>query len=126
MIGEHYTLYELNQMVRLALEGTLPGSYWVEAELSEVRQVRGHCYMELVQTNQTPTPNPSPGRGVNVRSTLNYKLSTLNSTTPIARASAKCWQSRWAVLQPRFERITGQQLSSPVVEPSYTKLYFSF
>ena len=110
MIGEHYTLYELNQMVRLALEGTLPGSYWVEAELSEVRQVRGHCYMELVQTNQTPTPNSSSGRGVNVRSTLNYKLSTLNSTTPIARASAKCWQSRWAVLQPRFERITGQQL----------------
>jgi exodeoxyribonuclease VII large subunit len=110
MIGEHYTLYELNQMVRLALEGTLPGSYWVEAELSEVRQVRGHCYMELVQTNQTPTPNPSPGRGVNVRSTLNSQLSTLNSTTPIARASAKCWQSRWAVLQPRFERITGQQL----------------
>jgi len=64
----------------------------------------------LVQTNQTPTPNPSPGRGVNVRSTLNTPLSTLNSTTPIARASAKCWQSRWAVLQPRFERITGQQL----------------
>ena len=47
--GGHLTLYELNSLVRDAIELTLPGDYWVEAELSEVRERGGHCYMELVQ-----------------------------------------------------------------------------
>jgi exodeoxyribonuclease VII large subunit len=32
------------------------------------------------------------------------------SNTPIARASAKCWKQTWAMLQPYFERTTGQSL----------------
>lgn len=32
------------------------------------------------------------------------------SNTPTARASAKCWASRWSLLRPKFERITGQRL----------------
>ena len=43
------TLFELNSLVRDALETTLDSPFWVEAELSEAREVRGHCYMELVQ-----------------------------------------------------------------------------
>ena len=43
------TLYELNSLVRQTIETVMPHAYWVEAELSEVREVRGHCYMELVQ-----------------------------------------------------------------------------
>ena len=39
-------------MVRRAIEGMLSESYWVQAELSEVRESRGHCYMELVETDQ--------------------------------------------------------------------------
>ena len=60
------TLFELNNMVRSAVEGALRDEYWVEAELSEARESRGHCYMELVEK--------APG-----------------SNTPTARASAKCW-----------------------------------
>lgn len=47
------TLYELNSMVRDVVELGMPGSYWVEAELSEVRELSGHCYMELVQKDLT-------------------------------------------------------------------------
>ena len=79
------TLFELNSLVRDVLETTLDQDYWVEAELSEVREVRGHCYMELVQKD--PFGN-----------------------TPVARASAKCWQRTWMQLRPRFERVTGQTL----------------
>lgn len=32
------------------------------------------------------------------------------SNTPVARASAKCWQSTWSMLAPYFERATGQPL----------------
>lgn len=79
------TLFELNSLVRDALETTLDSPFWVEAELSEVREVRGHCYMELVQKD-------------------------IFSATPIARASAKCWKQRWQVLRPKFEGVAGQPL----------------
>lgn len=32
------------------------------------------------------------------------------TATPIAKASAKCWASKWTVVRPYFERTTGQQL----------------
>ncbi len=79
------TLYELNSLVREVVETTLATGYWVEAELSEAREVRGHCYMELVQKDPF-------------------------SATPVARASAKCWKNRWSTLRPKFERTTGQPL----------------
>ena len=79
------SLYELNSLVSSVIALDLPDEYWVEAELSEAREVRGHCYMELVEKDEL-------------------------SNTPIARASAKCWASRWAMLRPMFERVTGQRL----------------
>lgn len=85
MSEERYTLQLLNALVREAIEIELPNEYWVEAELSECRESRGHCYMELVEKDET-------------------------SNTPIARASAKCWKQTWAMLQPYFERTTGQSL----------------
>lgn len=79
------TLYELNALVREVMESSMPQAYWVEAEVSEVREVRGHCYMELIQKD-------------------------LFSPTPVARASAKCWKSAWMSLRSKFERATGQRL----------------
>lgn len=110
----HYTLYELNEMVRQTLELEMPGEYWVEAELSEVREVRGHCYMELVQSDMLSSFFSSGGgrRGA----------------APVARASAKCWQSSWMKLRPRFERVTGQPLSAGMqvllrVAPNFHEAY---
>lgn len=85
MSEERYTLQLLNALVREVIEAELPDEYWVEAELSECRENRGHCYMELVEKDET-------------------------SNTPIARASAKCWKQTWAIVQPYFERTTGQSL----------------
>ena len=85
MEGKPLTLYELNSLVRGVIESTLNAGYWVEAELSEAREARGHCYMELIQKEPF-------------------------SSTPVARASAKCWKNRWGALRPKFERVTGQPL----------------
>ena len=79
------TLYELNTLVREAIASAMDKDYWVEAELSEVREVRGHCFMELVQKD-------------------------LFSPTPVARASAKCLKTTWTLIRPRFEAITGRPL----------------
>ena len=82
---EALTLYELNQLVRETLELEMPDEYWVEAELSEAREVRGHCYMELIQKD-------------------------VFNNTPVARASAKCWKNTWLKVGPKFEQVTGQPL----------------
>lgn len=47
------SLYDLNRMVREAIEGELPDKYWVTAELSEVRlSTRGHCFIELIDKSK--------------------------------------------------------------------------
>ena len=79
------SLFELNSLVADVINTTMSRSYWVEAELSEVRENRGHCYMELIEKNE-------------------------NSNVPIARASAKCWSNIWSAIKPYFIRITGQQI----------------
>ena len=84
-MSEHYSLRQLNMMVREAIETELPDEYWVEAELSECRENSGHCYMELIEKDE-------------------------RTNTPIARASAKCWRQTWQMAKPYFERATGQQL----------------
>lgn len=83
--AQHITLFELNRLVREIIEDALPTEYWVEAELSECRESRGHCYMELIQKDE-------------------------QTATPIAKASAKCWANKWLTIRPYFERTTGQQL----------------
>ena len=78
-------MFELNRLVRESIECEMPDEYWVEAELSECRESRGHCYMELIQKDE-------------------------QTATPVAKASAKCWANKWLTIRPYFERTTGQQL----------------
>ena len=94
---ERFTLYELNRLVRETIEYEMPNEYWVEAELSECRESRGHCYMELIQKDESTPEHNSPAYGP--------------SATPIAKAAAKCWASKWMIIRPYFERITGQRLT---------------
>lgn len=97
------TLLELNGMVRTTLERGMRDEYWVEAELAEARETRGHCYMELVQKDSL-------------------------SNTPVAKASAKCWKQTWMLMQPYFERSTGQPLRAGMkvllrVYPNFHEAY---
>src|SRR5574344_2976853 len=80
------TLYELNGLVRETLETCMTDEYWVEAELSSVRESYGHCYLELIQKDE-------------------------NNNTPVARANARIWKNTWMLIRPYFERVTGQSLN---------------
>lgn len=84
---EHLSLYELNTLVQQTIEESMAMQYWVEAELAEANERRGHLFLDLVQKDE---------RG----------------NTPVARASAKCWASAWMPLKAHFERIAGQRLSA--------------
>ena len=78
-------MFELNRLVRETIECEMPDEYWVEAELSECRENHGHCFMSLIQKDE---------RG----------------STPVAKADARCWASKWMLIRPYFERTTGQPL----------------
>ena len=89
MSVKRVSLFELNSKVREAIECELPDEYWVEAELSECRESHGHCFMSLIQKDE-------------------------KSATPIAKADARCWASKWMLIRPYFERTTGQQLHAGI------------
>ncbi len=76
------SLYELNEKISRAIDRSFPTSVWVQAELMEIRESRGHCYMELVQND-------------------------IFSATPVAKASAKCWRTSWIKVARKFLNQTG-------------------
>ena len=81
---EALSLYELNGLVRRAVEEGVSGSYWVQAELAEVRvNAAGHCYVEFVQ--KSPQGNAL-----------------------LAKARGVIWSNVYQVLRPYFEEETGQ------------------
>ena len=85
---EALTLYELNNLVRGSLERALPEEYWVQAELSEVREAyNGHCYLEFVQKGN-------------------------NGRDLVAKARGVVWAGTYRLLKPLFERETGRPLSA--------------
>ena len=46
----HLSLFELNGLIKSALDNNLAPSYWVVCEISDLREnQRGHCYLELVE-----------------------------------------------------------------------------
>lgn len=81
---EPLSLYELGRLIRLTLREGLPDAYWVQAELSEVREgYNGHCYIELVQKAE---------RG----------------NALLAKARGTIWVNVYKILKPYFEQATGQ------------------
>ena len=82
----HFSLLELNRLVRATIEDTLCEQYWLEAEIGQIGENNGHCYLEFIQKAE----------GYN---------------TPVARAKAKCWRNVWGSVRPYFEHTTGQTLT---------------
>lgn len=84
------SLYELNALVKRGIHACLPGTYWVQAELSDVRSnYSGHCYLEFVQKEP---------RGNNL----------------IAKARGTVWSNVYRLLKPYFEEETGQAFAAGI------------
>ena len=83
---EAITLLELHGRVKSTLQFEMPDAYWVQAEISSISPSgQGHCYLELVQKDDT-------GRNF------------------LAKAKANIWRGTWLKLKPYFEAETGETL----------------
>ncbi len=99
---EHLSLVELNQLVKQALSAHLQPTYWVVAEIGELRVAQnGHCYLDLVEKGDS-------------------KL--------LAKVRATIWSYTFRNLQGWFESITGEALRPGLkilaqVEVKFHELY---
>ena len=85
---ESLTLYDLQRMVRGALESRFSDPLWISAEISELKvNNSGHCYLNLVE------------KGV-------------GGGTPRAEARAMIWRSAYKNIATTFEQATGSPLCS--------------
>ena len=84
------SLVELNNLIKLALRECFPDSYWVRAELSEVRTSGpGHCYVEFVEKES-------------------------RSGHIIAKMRGNIWANTFRMIRPYFEEETGQPFTSGI------------
>ena len=84
------SLYELNGLVKRSICACMPDTYWVQAELSDVRtNYSGHCYLEFIQKDAS---------GNNL----------------IAKARGTIWSNIYKMLKPYFEQETGQAFTSGI------------
>lgn len=83
---KHLSLLELNNTIKQVLDKQLESSYWVLAEISEIRlNPKGHCYLELVEKE---------------------------GTSISAKAKGTIWSYTYRNLSTWFEGMTGQSLKA--------------
>jgi len=88
MQEEKHSLSGLLGQVTGALKKEFPGTYWVIAEIMELRENR-HCYLELIEKND-------------------------ENDSLLAKVRATIWASRYGMLRPFFETSTGSSLKSGI------------
>lgn len=82
------SLYELNNLVRGVIANTFTQSFWIRAEMSDVRVAQnGHCYLEFIEKD-------SKNRNI------------------IAKARGSIWANVFRLLKAYFESETGQAFGS--------------
>ncbi|MDR2917196.1 MAG: exodeoxyribonuclease VII large subunit [Tannerella sp.] len=86
---EAMSLLELNINIQDAIQDALPETYWVRAEVSDVRvnASSGHCYLEFVEKE-------------------------VRSGQIVAKARGTIWSRTFQILKPYFEQETGQPFTS--------------
>ena len=83
---EHLSLLELNRIIRDCLDSHLDPSYWVVAEISDLRvNQKGHCYLELVEKQEDEI---------------------------LAKSRATIWSYAYRNLSMWFESATGEPLKA--------------
>ncbi len=98
------SLFQLTNKIKETLHSSFDDTYWIVAEISEMREVRnGHCYLELIEKDE-------------------------NTEQIIAKVRANIWAYTYRMLKPYFESTTGQSLVAGIkimtrVSVDYQQVY---
>ncbi len=79
------SLSQLNGLIKTAILDTLPGQYWVVAEVADIKvNQRGHCYLELVEKEDSAA---------------------------IAQVRANIWAYEYRAISSRFQKAANEPLA---------------
>ena len=97
------SLLQLQQTVQRMVTNHATQNVWVTAELSDVAERGGHCYMELIQKDD-------------------------DGITTVAKARATIWANNWPRIRTQFMQSTGQRFATGLkvmvrVSVSYHPVY---
>lgn len=81
------SLSELTNQIQLVIRQNFAEAIWVRAEISELRESGGHCYMEFIEKDS-------------------------ESDSILAKLRATCWSNVYRMLKPYFESSTGELLGA--------------
>lgn len=101
---QYYSLKQLQKLLSdLVAACPMAQNVWIVAELSDVGERGGHCYMELIQKDATSGQN-------------------------VAKARATIWANNWRRIRAEFMQATGQQFAAGLkvmvrVSAGYHPLY---
>ena len=101
---EKLKLLDLQEMIKRGIEGAVPGTVWVAAEIGELNEhYSGHCYLDLIDYKEG-------GRGV------------------AAKARGVIWSNVFRMLKPYFETTAGVRLAKGLnvlmkVQVSFSPVY---
>ena len=99
---EHIDLLTLQKLLKQGVESLFPNRVWVKAEVSAIKaRSGGHCYLELSQSSD---------KGL------------------VAKTSAIIWSSKYRLIAPYFQSVTGSPLQEGMVilvevQVNYSELY---
>ncbi len=79
------SLSELTDRIQGVIRTNFESAVWVRAEISELRENNGHCYLELIEKDA-------------------------DTDGILAKTRATCWASVFRMLKPYFESSTGESL----------------
>jgi exodeoxyribonuclease VII large subunit len=113
------SLLELNTLIRDAVRKTLPETYWVRAEMSDVRvnAASGHCYLEFVEKDEATGQITAKVRGTIWARPFQMMRSGFEQETGQPFASGLKVLVRISV---EMHAVYGYSLNVHDIDPSYT------
>ena len=98
---QSYTLYELNTFIRRVIALNLEESVWIQCEIAQCNESRGHHWLELIQKGS------EEGQDI------------------IAQASAVIWASQYRKLKKAFGKVLSGLLKDGMEVKVKTKVDFN-
>ncbi len=114
---EAYTLKKVNEYIKQVIALNFEESIWVEAEISQIKEIRGQIYIEFIEKNeQTDTINAKAQGVIWYKSLMFIKTKLKELTTSILQEGQ---QIRFKA-KVEFHEIYGLKFSITDLDPSFT------
>lgn len=115
---QHISLTDLNLLIKDTLNTQLEPSYWVVAEIGELREARnGHCYLEFVEKDEESNQLLSKSRAT----IWSYSYRSISAWfQSVTGENLKAGMTVLANVQVQFHEVYGLSLNVKDIDPNFT------